>query len=152
MTIPLTYPLRKRSRHEKSCITRLENWAVSINDWMNQNRLRMNSEKTDFILFGSPKLLPSCSTDNINVCGNQVSRCDKIKLLGIWLDCNLNFKQYINTKCRTAILNIQKLKHIINVLNQEAGRLIIHGMVISHLDYANTLYYGLLENNIKKLQ
>ena len=137
---------------EKSCIIRLENCAVAINDWMNQNRLRMNSDKTDFILFGSPKLLASCSTDNINVCGDQVSRCDKIKLLGIWLDSNLNFKQHITIKCRTAILNIQKLKHIINVLNPEAARLIVHGMVMSHLDYSNVLYYGLQDNNIKKLQ
>ena len=142
----------KDQDHEKSCIIRLENCAVSINDWMNQNRLRMNFNKTEFILFGSPKLLPNCSTVNINVCGDQVSRCDKIKLLGIWLDCNLNFKQHINTKCRSAILNIQKLKYIINVLTPEAARLIVHGMVTSHLDYANALYYGLLENSIKKLQ
>ena len=89
---------------------------------------------------------------NINICRDQVSRCDKIKLLGIWLDCNLNFKHHINMKCRTAILNIQKLKHIINVLTPEAARLIVHRMVTSHLDYANALYYGLLENSIKKLQ
>ena len=119
---------------------------------MNQNRLKINSDKTEFILFGSPKLLPYCSMDNIYVCGDQVSRCDKIKLLGIWLDCNLNFKHHINMSCRTAILNIQKLKHIINVLTPEAARLIVHGMVTSHLDYANTLYYGLPENSIKKLQ
>ena len=55
-------------------------------------------------------------------------------------------------KCRTAILNIQKLKHIINVLTPEAAKLIVHGMVKSHLDYANALYYGLPENSIKKLQ
>ena len=48
-------------------------------------------------------------------------------------------------KCRTAILNIQKLKHIINVLTPEAARLIVHGMVTSHIDYANALHYGLLK-------
>ena len=137
---------------EENCIIRLENCAVAINDWMNQNRLKMNLDKTDFILFGSPKLLPSCSTDNINVCGDQVSRCDRIKLLGIWLDSNLNFKHQITIKCRTAILNIQKLKYIINVLNPDAARLIVHGMVMSHLDYSNALYFGLPENSIKKLQ
>ena len=103
-------------------------------------------------MFGSPKLLPYCSTDNINVCGDQVSKSDKIKLLDIWLDCNLNFKHHKNMKCRTVILNIQKLKHIINVLTPEAARLIVHGMVTSHLHYANALYYGLPENSIKKLQ
>ena len=142
----------KDQNHEKCCITSLENCAVSINDWMNQNRLKMNLDKMEFILFGSSKLLPYCSMDNINACGDQVSKCDKIKLLGIWLDCNLNFKHHINMKCRTAILNIQNLKHIINVLTPEAARLIVHGMVTSHLDYANALYYGLPENNIKKLQ
>ena len=90
--------------------------------------------------------------NNINVCGDQVSKYDKIKLLGIWLDSNLNFKHHINMKCRTAILNIQKLKHIINVLTPKAVRLIVHGMVTLYLDYANTLYYGLPENSIKKLQ
>ena len=112
----------------------------------------MNLEKTEFILFGSSKLLPYCTKDNINVCGDQVSKFDKTELLGIWLDSNLNFRCHINMKCRTAILNIQKLKHIINVLTPEAARLIVHGMVTSHLDYANALYYGLPEFSIKKLQ
>ena len=112
----------------------------------------MNSDKTEFILFGSPKLLPHCYTDNINVCGDQVSKCDKIRLLGIWLDCNLNFKHHINMKCQTVILNIQRLKHVIDVLTPETARLIVHRMVTSHLDYANALYYGLPENSIKKLQ
>ena len=35
---------------------------------------------------------------------------------------------------------------------QMQPRLIVHGMVISHFDYANALYYGLPENSIKKLQ
>ena len=112
----------------------------------------MNSEKTEFILFSSPKHLPYCTTDNIDACGDQVSTCDKIKLLGIWLDSNCNFKHHINMKCRTAVLNIQKLKHIINVFTPDAARLIVHGMVTLHLDYANALYYGLPESSIKKLQ
>ena len=55
-------------------------------------------------------------------------------------------------KCRTVILNIHKFKHIIYVLTPEAARLIVHGIVTLHLDYANALYYGLPETSIKKLQ
>ena len=80
-SINISFKAKDRD-HEKCCITSLENCAVSINDWMNQNRLKMNLDKTEFILFGLPKLLPYCSTDNINVCGDQVSKCDKIRLLG----------------------------------------------------------------------
>ena len=90
---------------------------------MNQNRLKMNLDKTEFISFGSPKLLPHCSMDNINECGDQVSKCDNIRLLGIWLDSNLNFKHHINMKCRTVILNIRKLKHIIDVLTPDFSQI-----------------------------
>ena len=103
-------------------------------------------------MFGSPKLLPYCTMNDRNVCGDQVSNSEKIKLLGIWLDSNLNLKHPINMKCRTAILNIQRLKHIINVLTPDAARLIDHGMVTLHLNYANALYYGVPESSIKKLQ
>ena len=34
----------KDQDQEKHCITNLENCSVSINDGMNQNRLKMNSE------------------------------------------------------------------------------------------------------------
>ena len=73
-------------------------------------------------------------------------------LLGIWLDSNLNLKHHINLKCRTAICNTQKLKDIINALTPDAARLIVHGMVTLHLNYANALYYKLPESSIKKLQ
>ena len=119
---------------------------------MNQNRHKMNSEKTEFMLFGYPKLLPYCTMNHINVCGDQVSKSDNIKLLGIWLDSGLNLKHQINLKCRMAILNIQKLKHIINVLIPDAARLIVHGMVTPHLNYVNVLCYGLPESSKEKLQ
>ena len=51
-----------------------------------------------------------------------------------------------------AILNIQKLKNITNVLTLDAARLIVHGMVTLHLYYANALYYRLPESSIRKLQ
>ena len=119
---------------------------------MNQNRLKMNSDKTEFILFSSPKLLPNCMMDYINVCGDHVPKSDKIKLLGTWLNSNLNLKHHINLKCKMEILSVQKFKHIINVLTPDAVRLIVHGIVTSHLDYPNALYYRLPESSIKKLQ
>ena len=54
---------------EKSCITNLENCLVEIKTWMDMNRLRMNSDKTEFILFGSQKQLQKCITSELNVNG-----------------------------------------------------------------------------------
>ena len=62
---------------------------------MNVNRLKMNTDKMEFILFGSRCHLSKCKTSSINICGDIVVKSSKIKLLGVWLDENLSFKSQI---------------------------------------------------------
>ena len=81
--------------------------TTRINDWMNVNRLKMNMDKMEFILFGSRYHLSKCETSSINICGDTMVKSSKIKLLGVWLDENLSFKSHINIKCRTAMYNLQ---------------------------------------------
>ena len=114
--------------------------------------LKMNTDKTEFILFGSQQYLHKCSTKNINVCGNLVKCSNKIRLLGRWLDRSLTFKHQIIIKCHTAMFNFQKIRHIKQVLTMDACWTLIFGLVTSHLDYANALYIGLLDCDIAKFQ
>ena len=75
---------------EKAVISVLESCTTKINEWMNANRLKMNTwTRQNFILFGSRYYLPRCETDTINICGNIVLKSKKITVLGAWLDENL---------------------------------------------------------------
>ena len=130
----------------------LEQCVLNVNRWMNQNRLKMNSEKTEFILFGSQQHLHKCSTKSINVCGDLVKCREKIRLLGTWLDQSLRCKHHINMECHTAMFNLQKIRHIRHVLTIDACQTLIFGLVTSHLDYASVLYIGLSDCCIAKLQ
>ena len=75
-----------------------------------------------------------------------------IRYLGADLDNRLSLKTTINRKCRTATCNLQKIKLIRRSLTVSAATKIALGLVISHLDYANALYAGLPDVDIKKLQ
>ena len=137
---------------EVDTMNSLKQCLLDVNRWMNQNRLKMNTEKTEFIIFGSGQNLPKYSTENINVCGDIVECSSKIRLLGIWLDTGLTFKHQISMKCHTAMFNLQKIRQIRSVLNMDACQTIVFGLVTSHLDYANALYKGLLDCDLAKLQ
>ena len=129
------------------------NWCVlNVQKWMSQNRLNMNSEKTEFILFGSWQNLHKCSTKSSNVFGNLVKCSDNIRLPWTWLAQNLTFKHHINMKCHTAMFNLQKIRHMRHVLIIDACWTLVFGLVTSHLDYANGLYIGLPDCDIVKLQ
>ena len=119
---------------------------------MNVNRLKMNTDKTELILFGSRYHLPKCKTRSINICGDTVVKSNKTKLLDAWLDENLSFKSHINIKCRTAMYNLQHIHNIRKALSVGACKTLVHRLVTSHLYCVNALYCGLPESNIKKLQ
>ena len=62
----------KSQMDEINTIGNLENYATRIKNWMDGNRLKMNDSKTEFIMFGSSKMLTKCITTYININGTRV--------------------------------------------------------------------------------
>lgn len=137
---------------EKRVITNLENVLVNINDWMNLNRLKLNPSKTEFVLFGSPQMLSLSSSTSINVVGASVNSSVCIKNLGCYLDEHLTFKKFVSEKCKTISLNLFLINNIRHYLTVDSCKLIVQSLVTSHLDYANSVLYGLPECTIKRFQ
>ena len=115
--------------------------------WMDENRLKMNNAKTEFIFYGSWQQLSKLTTTTIDINGVNIESGKSIRYLGA-----VSLKIMINRKCRTAMCNLQKIKLIRRSLTLSAATKIALGLVISHLDYANALYSGLPDVDIKKVQ
>ena len=137
---------------EQECKKNLQNCLKEIKVWMNSNRLHMNEDKTEFICFGSKHQLSKCSEDYVSVGGKIIQRSESIKYLGVWLDSTLSMRKQIHVKCRTALLNIYKIRKIRKYLTDDACKTIVQALVISHLDFCNELYIGLPEKDISCLQ
>ena len=69
---------------EEECrvIHTLEQCTSDIKNWMDANRLHMNSAKTEFLLVGSRRQLSNCVSTDINVNGEVVKHSAGIKYLG----------------------------------------------------------------------
>ena len=80
--------------------------------WMEENQLKLNSDKTEFILFGSRQMISKCITTNRKVNGHTIDGSIMVKYLGAWLDQELKLKQHITNKCRLEMANIQKIKKL----------------------------------------
>ena len=80
----------------------LEKCEADLKVWMNKNRLKMNNDKTEFVLFGSKPQLDKCKTKALNVDNTEIKLVGKIKYLGVLLDWKLNLKKHITSKCQTA--------------------------------------------------
>ena len=81
---------------ENDVMKKLRDTLGTTKRWMVQNRLKMNENKTEFVMFGSRRLLDRCSVSNITVGDSTVLRSLVIRFLGVQLDEHLYFKQHIS--------------------------------------------------------
>ena len=108
--------------------------------------------KTEFIYFGWPSQLEKCIGTSINVNGEEIMRANTTKYLGAYLDSKLDFKEHIKVKCRAAMLNIYKIRAARKNLTRSACNKLMVSLVLSHLDYANSLLGNLPKTSIRKMQ
>ena len=129
-----------------------ESCIEAIRLWMNRNRLKMNDDKTEFILCGHRSQLKKCQNNELSVGNAKIKSADCIKYLGIYLDAELDFKHHIQQKCKIASLNLRNIKSIRNHLSDDSCKTLVQALVISHLDYGNTIFADLPDSTLKPAQ
>ena len=112
----------------------------------------MNDSKTEFIYYGWPSQLGKCCINKSNVNGVEVPRTENIKYLGTYLDNRLDFKQHIKTKCKAAMLNPHRIRVARKNLTRTACNKLVVALVLSHLDYTNSLLGALPKSSINRMQ
>ena len=85
--------------NETNTIHSLTDVTTVIKSWMDENKLKMNNDKTEFILFGSRQQLRKTHTTILDVNSVFIDRSDCVRYLGADLDERLSMKNMINRIC-----------------------------------------------------
>ena len=62
---------------------------------MEENQLKMNNAKTEFIVIGTASNLKKNTLENIEIGDSLIHRTSNIKFLGVYLDENLSLKDHV---------------------------------------------------------
>ena len=127
---------------EHHSIAILENSLEKVKEWMALNKVKKNDTKIEAILFGNSVQLKKCETTCISVGTSNIEFQQCIKYLGVILNENLNLKKHTNN-CKTASFNLYKIHKVSKNCSIENLKKLVLSLVISHLDYANSLLYHL---------
>ena len=74
------------------------------------------------------------------------------RYLGAYPDSALNFKQHIKIKCKAAMLNLLKIKVTRKYLATKPCTKAVIALVMTHLEYGNSILAGLPKASIHQLQ
>ncbi len=117
---------------------------------MKVHHLQLNLTKTDLLLFPATPALQHDFT--IQLGSSTIIPSSSVRNLGVIFDEQLTFKDHIAKtagSCRFALHNIRKIRPF---LTEHAAQLLVQALVISRLDYCNSLLAELPSNTIKPLQ
>ncbi|KAJ8384764.1 hypothetical protein AAFF_G00198500 [Aldrovandia affinis] len=129
---------------------RISACLADISAWMSTHHLKLNLGKTELLFLpakGSPMIDASITME-----GSIVSPSQSARSLGVTLDNQLCFSSHIAAITRTCRFSLHNIRKIRPFLTQEATQLLVQALVISRLDYCNSLLAGLPACAIKPLQ
>ena len=72
--------------------------------------LKLNPDKTEFILFGSRTVHTKLSKFfPVNMLGNLLSPAEAVRNLGVWFDLDFSFSCHVNNICKAKSISHVKL-------------------------------------------
>ena len=118
-----------------------------IREWMIVSKLKLNENKTEFIIFGSRQQLSKIGEVSINIGRIQVQLVDHVRNLGYHMDQLLKNGPHINKLVSNLYLQLKSIYKIRKKLDQKSCKIIIQAIIQSRLDYCNSLLLRTLEFN-----
>ena len=141
-----------KPEHAQQTINEIQTCIQGIRGWMLENKLKLNDEKTEAILFHSKSLLAHQLPSSISVGSIQIDFSVSARNLGYIISDDMSLHAHISHICRTAYTAIRQISTIRKFLTTEATKTLVCSFVLSRLDYCNSLLAGCPQHLINKLQ
>ena len=122
-----------------------------IKIWMTSNKLRLNENKTEIMLVHSArcKQPPEFS---LCVNGNVATPKEKVKNLGVVLDHNLSMSSHVTSLCQSMYFQLRRIASIRNFIPDDVAKTLVTSLILSKLDYCNSLLAGIPQESLNRLQ
>ena len=93
------------------------------------NSLRLNADKTEFIVFGSTE-----SKDmSVTIDGQKIKEKTEVKYLGVTINKKLTFQSEVKNILRSMAQGIKSIYTLRNFVPESFKKTLIKSLVISHL-------------------
>ena len=119
---------------------------------MKINRLKLNTDKTQFIWMGSRQQLAKVDGDFIQLDNSVIQLTTQAKNLGVTLDARMTMAAHVNNISQSCFYQLRQLQSVRRSLTIESSKTLVHSFVSSRVDYCNSIFYGTSDVVLRKLQ
>ena len=134
-------------------ISKLLHSMSDVKAWATVNMLKLNDNKTKFMLFitNRPKHLHNLPT-SITIGNANIPFKQSVRNLDLTSDCHLTMNAYVSNTARTRYFELRRLASIRGFLTSTATATLVSAFVLSRNDYCSSLLLGSTHDVTSHLQ
>ena len=122
------YPRKKAS----AAFEQLNRCLDDVKEWMSTSKLKLNPDKTEFVIFGSKRQsdkLKACF--RIDVLGSLLCPVDSVKNLGVWFNSDFSLSKHVQNVCKSCFVKVHDFRHVRQSLFLWLMLLLVVGWIIA---------------------
>ena len=124
-----------------------------MNDWYIRNGMLPNPTKSEALVIGTHAQLSKFSHPmKVDVAGVSVQCKDQVTSLGVVIDAGLTLDARVSSIISSCSYHLRALSHIRQALDNKTAETVGRAIILSRLDYCNSLLPGISEHNLDRLQ
>ena len=129
----------------------------SLYNWSSNNNLVFNETKTKLMIFSTPQMSTrhklSSLYNEINIFNNtvKINRTSSMKILGVTFEENCSWDKHINETIKSCCATLSTLRKLKRFTPYHLRKSLCESLVLSKIDYCNTVYYPLTLQQTKRL-
>jgi len=119
-----------------------------------QNGLQLNPDKSEALMIGTANQLHTVSSTvtSVSIAGVALPVADQMKVLDVVLDQRLTFEKQVMAVARSCNYHTQAIRHTRHLLTTELATTLACSLILTRLDYCNSLLHGTPTSSARKLQ
>jgi len=134
--------------------TKLQQCVNAVEYWYTENKLKVNAEKTEVMIFGTPQKTATLSEDNfcIKFGDTKLKVVKEFKYLGVILDQSLNWNKHCEKTFGKAGLKLHIMRRLQRILPKKTMIQVYKTYMMPVLEYAATIWGYTSLQNINRVQ
>ena len=135
-----------------AAVLQLEKAISEVREWMMSNHLKLNEDKTEYLIIAKKSTLKHIKNTEINVGSAAITSSKTVKNIGGFLDQNMCMEEHAKNTIRTCYSQLRQIAHVRPSLTKDATKILVNSTITSRLDFLNSLLYGIPKTITEKLQ
>jgi hypothetical protein len=127
-------------------ISKLEEDINRVVGWLTNSRLLVNDDKTELMLVGRKQQFARLNP-TVRINGQPIKRVESMKILGVLIDCHLNWNKHLAKVTRNCNYSLSQLYPLRSVLSFASRKTLAMALTISHLNYCSSIWMNCSSQN-----